>query len=365
MGCTTKNRIWMNKNGIAKFVKPEDKLYYIQDGWSYGRIPKEKRKTKTVEKIFSCNLCDFKCGNNYLLVHIKKVHNLTKQQYLNLYPNAVFHTSEFLKQRSLSTHNEMIKRWQDNKYKNKMLPILKANADNSEFKELRAKGIAQSPNRFHSEKDKKLRSKIMKDKWKTKEYRDAQHKGIMNSPKRFKTKETKEKLSKAISELWEKGVYNNLNLDKSYSYGRKYCYINKFNKQINVKSLQELRVAYFLDLSNINYNYGMKIVKKFKYIINNKVHTYTPDFEYKDMYIEVKPNGWQMCKENFNKLYAVQLQNRIFLTVYDDDVIEDFVPKINRNQFYEKSEKCIKEGKIYYEDLYNSVGDVRSNVLIN
>lgn len=147
--------------------------------------------------------------------------------------------------------------------------------------------------------------------------------------------------------------------------GKRYIYINRNKEEIHLKSLQELRVAYYLDLANYNYIYGIGKIQRFKYRLNNKTHFYYPDFQINDFFIEVKPNGWNSNIDVFNKIMSVQRQNKIMLVIYDDDLIAEFLPYITRDKFYEVCENCIKNGKIYYNDLYKCIGDIRSKLLID
>lgn len=360
MGSTTKGRKWVNKNGLTKSVKPKDLSNYLSDGWSLGRV--KERKYYKKQTGFICKICGYECGNGYLLNHIKLKHRITKEEYLKLYPNSKFYTEEFLNQRSLNTTKEMNIRWENTEYRNKMTKVLTDNANNEEFKQKRIESIRNSPNRFHTEEYNKNMSKRIKELWNTKDYRDKYYEGIMNSHKRFKSEQTKQKISKRIKELWEQGVYNS-NTDKSFSFGRRYSYKSRCGNIYNLKSLQELRVAYFLDLCNKNFIYGAKTIQKFNYMYEDEKHIYIPDFQIKDIFIEVKPNNWECNNQVFNKIYLVQRQNNIFLFIYDDTILQDLMPKITRNNFYTKVEKLKKFNVVDYVDMFNYIGDIRSNYI--
>lgn len=175
------------------------------------------------KNIFKCELCDYSCGNGYLINHIKIKHHMLKDEYLKLYPDAKFYTDEYLKQRYKRISAQMNLRWKDEKYREKMQIILTNNARNPEVRKAMQIGRNKLDKRFHTEEYKKQESIRMKEKWKDKNYRKNQHDGIMKSPKRFKSEATKQKISEAITELWEKGVYTTHN-HNSFSY-RKEIYL--------------------------------------------------------------------------------------------------------------------------------------------
>ena len=116
----------------------------------------------------------------------------------------------------------------------------------------------------------------------------------------------------------------------------------------------------------MDYIYGAGEITTFKYIDKQgRSHRYVPDFQYKNNFIEVKPHGWQQQTEVYNKLVLVQIQNDIDLSIYDDELLEDFMPKISRSEFYSKCKSLFRENnKIFYRDIFNKIGDVRSEYII-
>lgn len=309
----------------------------------------------------TCEMCGYQCGNGYLTVHLKKEHKISKEMYIKLYPNAKFYTEEFLMKRQKATSNQMYLRWQDETFRNKMQKVLIDNANNKEFQNRRAEAIRNKPKKQYTDEERKAISERMKQKWKDPIYRKNQHNGVMSSEKRFCSKEKREKLSKSTTRLWGTKEYRNKVLARGSTHSIHIKYIPKGETNIiNLMSLQELRVAYLFDLNNIKYKYGGGIIQTFKYNLGGKLHTYTPDFQCKDIFIEVKPNGWQCRGNNFEKLYTVQLQNNIILFIYDDDVIDDYMPKISRCNFLQRIKKYIKNDYISFDEIYQEIGDVRS-----
>lgn len=309
----------------------------------------------------TCEICGYQCGNGYLTVHLKEYHKISKETYISLYPNAKFCTDEFLAKRRKAVSQQMYLRWQDETYKAKMHKVLIANANNKEFQHKRVEALRCKPKKPCTEEERKLRSERMKQKWKDPVYRKNQHTGVMNSEKRFCSIEKRKKLMESTTRLWSTEEYRNKVLARGsrHSMHIKYTPRNSDNI-INLMSLQELRVAYLLDLCNIKYKYGGGIIQTFQYKLGNKLHTYTPDFQCDDVFIEVKPNGWESISNNFEKLTTVQLQNNILLFIYDDDAIDDYMPKISRCNFLQRIKKYIKNECITFNEIYQEIGDVRS-----
>lgn len=190
---------------------------------------------------------------------------------------------------SKNTTKEMYIRWQDENYKQKMLSVLIANANNQNYKQKRKEGCKSKNKDYITPDYCKQISDRLKKEWQDENYRNRRVNAIKTSNKRFKSKETRQKISNKITKLWQDGVYSNC--DKSYSYGKQYTYIDRKGTRHYLKSLQELRVAYFLDLCKNDFKYGWNNVQTFKYTdTQNKIHTYLPDFQIKNFFIEVKPN---------------------------------------------------------------------------
>ena len=314
----------------------------------------------------TCKVCGYQCGNGYLQIHINKQHKMTKEEYLSKYPDGIFYTKEFIENRSKNVSKQMYKRWEDTEYRAKMIKVLNDNAHNYAYREKlikSVKGVKYGP---RSESFKQQHSKRMKNKWKTATYRNNWYKGYMSSDKRFKDNETRLKLSKSTSNLWNTPEYRDKVLNRNgNNHSRHFKYMNRQKDVISLMSLQELRVAYLLDLCDLKYIYGGGNIQCFKYILNNKQHKYIPDFQVNDIFIEVKPTGWQSKDDCWNKLQAVQYQNQILLYVYDDDYIDDYMSKITRNKFLYYVDKCKNNiNEINFLDLYKKIGDVRNENFI-
>lgn len=207
-----------------------------------------------------CPICGKEKKN--LTKHINMAHNMSKEEFLDIYPNTKMISEETFELLSTTTKEH----WKDKEYAEKCSSYAKSNK-NIGGKNL--KGIPKSEitkqrmkNFSNSERGKEIRSNnlttVLNTLWKNEDY---------------------------IKDKREKGRKQMLkNLENEHYGHKRYKYNN-----ISYRSTWEVAVAKILDELNIKYEYEKH---RFEYYKDNVKHIYIPDFYLCDfeIFLEVKPD---------------------------------------------------------------------------
>lgn len=255
----------------------------------YSKNPKKKAKGKYKNRL-KCLECEKEDIIN-LYQHIKLLHRMTKEEYIEKYS----YGGNFVATPDKNLKEKMGKKREDFKVWNKGLtvkddPRIKSNAGRKMTKE-----------------QKEYISKKTKEAMKRPEIRKK-----LQVPSRglnFHTErpEVRDKISTAVRKNW-----------KDDKYATK-CANNQFGTKteyngIIFRSKAEAKFAKYMDEHNIKYEYEKYL---FEYELNGVLHNYRPDFylpKY-DTFLEVK---YKINKEDdkvFIKLNAVKEQNKRILLV--------------------------------------------------
>lgn len=310
--------------------------------------------------------------------HTKLVHNLTKEEFKNKYPNQSLCCSD---RRDL-TSQKTKEQWKDEDITSRRIQSLRENgksdsfkkkvSDNSKkmwkregFKEVQSvkiqNGLLNSPifskkqsemmcafwgidsNRVERAKSikvgisnsdtfSKIHSEVLKREWSIPEKRDARIKNIKNALSLDTEKQRRSiysklywsrQSSKLAQSMKIKAKWSTKEYAENVSKGYYRCkYVSSLGKIYYLKSSYELRVCRFLDKNNIDFEYEFK---GFDYVYDNSRHTYYPDFYLKDygLVLEVKPEKFitdDLVLAKFNVVKDLGY-NIIFIT--EDEVFSE------------------------------------------
>lgn len=238
-----------------------------------------------VEKLI-CPLCNCR-GFSRLSSHLYNSHpDLSKEELLRIYPDTKFVSSNLHKKQSDATK----KQWDDPSYRQLMI-------DNASI---------QLTEQWKDPNFRELRRKVshntMKERWKDPEYREAKRIEAGNTLRKlWQDPDFRERRIKASSKIlsnlwsdeewreWKSQQQSEIMIERLVTNRKKINYINRYGDTLKLRSHFEERLAKFLDLIEVDYEYESI---SFKYEYNNKTHKYFPDFLIKefDLIIEVKPS---------------------------------------------------------------------------
>ena len=232
------------------------------------------------------------CGKSYqlLLSHAKKVHSMSRDEFITKYPNCELVSDSQRLRASSAGHSSMVKQWND--------PVLSAKMIERNSKTLE---IARSNPDVISKKISRLKksnSDRLTELWKDDEYRST-----MSDTMKKMHADPNSNLKKSIMD---------------HSGRKRFTYVRKDNSELHMRSKWELRFAKWLDDNSINYKYEPRA---FKYTYKDKVRIYYPDFYLPDhnIYCEVKPKAFISALTDA-KAEAVKCEGYNFMYITEDEL---------------------------------------------
>lgn len=223
------------------------------------------------------------CGaeKKSLTKHLSMAHRITKQEFLEKYPNTKMIAEETSNKISIS----LKRNWEDPDYAERCSRYWRSEEHGKEVSERLKKEWETNPDKYRipfaeyarSEEGRRVRSNNMKNVsqslWEDPDYVEARR------------------------EQGRSQMIKNLQ-NPSYGYNRESCLYDG----VYYRSSWEVNFAKFLDSRRIKYTYESS---RFEYTYNNIVHYYIPDFYLEDynIFIEIKPS----CK--INELTDIKLSS--------------------------------------------------------
>lgn len=274
-----------------------------------------------------CKLCGKEA--TILTYHVKKVHELTKEQYLIKFPNAELtdpSVRERLKNNSkdrwsgegaekqkeeaakrISKRNK--KNWEDEEYRKKMTEVLTDN-NHKMMPELREK-VKKSSKKAWSKNTPEVEERRRKAKDVLKKANELQW-----------TPEKREKMSIKLTEMNKSGQIRYTTNKVEY-------------KGDTFKSSWEFGFALYLEDAGLEYQYEPKT---FVFEYDGRKHRYTPDFYVPelDSYYEVK--GWYKDKENILRKKSVVEESGAPCIMVD----KEYVAENGIKEFIQLAQKIMK-----------------------
>lgn len=293
-----------------------------------------------------CKICGINKEHS-IVEHLKHTHNLTSSEYKSLYDNSPVKSDTYLKKLS----ENMIKKWEDEDFYDKMKQIRKVTHNKPEFKKNMSNKIKkkylENPNAFSGitkyhmtdkfkewviSDDRKLKiSETSKNRWLDDEYRKKVIKSIklrLGDGRCKKNDDFKYKMSNIISDKHSKGEIKNNN--NRYKNGK---YLSISGEYFYYSSSYELLSMEFFDTCDFIKFWTNKHGIKIKYYYDNFLRNYIPDFlielvDGSSYIIEMK--GWETDEVIVKKKYA-ELQYNNYLIFYNVKELKEFIYEKNKN----------------------------------
>lgn len=263
------------------------------------------------------------CGNHYkrLTYHINKTHNMSKDEYLELYPDSEFLSESersIMSSRMTDKNNE---NWTDPEYRKSRSEFAESQWMDPKYRALKIAQVKDQHKYNEGYKEiwrESARSRVL-ELWKDPDF--VSKIKLING----------ERLREWNIQSWKDPDYRREMINRiCRSAGRRVSY-----NGTNYRSGWEIYFVKYLESNSIRFDYEINPVE---FLYDGKLHTYIPDFYLPDLniYVEIHPecfiNDYMKSKIKSVERLVLLTENELFVT---DFSIYDFIdnPRLSVDKY--------------------------------